>query len=59
MSKEPGKTCENLKRKAEHARRLAKTVSGDEAEERLLQYAKELEDRAAGAKNGECRSGNG
>lgn len=48
MPTKPIETRDSLQRKAAHARKLAKGVVGDQAEERLIEYAKQLESRAAG-----------
>lgn len=42
---------ENLRRKAQHARELARQLSGDVAAERLVAYAEELEALASAAAN--------
>lgn len=41
------RTATELRRRARRVRQHAKMLAGDEAEERLLQFAKELESRAA------------
>ena len=47
MPRKPLTTSEELKNEADHARRLAETVPlGHYANERLLDYARELEARA-------------
>ena len=47
MPNRPAETRESLKREAEHARWLANQLAGDEAADRLRDYARELEIRAA------------
>ena len=54
MPRKPSKPRQELRQKAEQARRLASAVAGDAAAKKLLEYAKELEDRAAAPNADEC-----
>jgi hypothetical protein len=47
MVRDQGETPDHLRRKAAHARRLAREFTDDETVHRLTEFAQELEARAA------------